>query len=139
MVTKIHNSLCELSLHTFVSYILEAASKKHVCVVIIAHILSQVLLLFLSCGCCCLSLLLFTGWFFVVCLLVDRKVPMMLLVLLLTEGPHIELFIVVCLQEGAMMRDVILAIRADEAHHRVVNHTLSSMDQHLHNPSPPGH
>ena len=25
------------------------------------------------------------------------------------------------------MRDVILAIRADEAHHRVVNHTLSSL------------
>ena len=26
-----------------------------------------------------------------------------------------------------MMRDVILAIRADEGHHREVNHTLGSM------------
>lgn len=32
------------------------------------------------------------------------------------------------------MRDVILAIRADEAHHRVVNHTLSSI--HLDDPNP---
>ena len=30
-------------------------------------------------------------------------------------------------QEGAMMHDVILVIRADEAHHRLVNHTLSNI------------
>lgn len=42
------------------------------------------------------------------------------------------------LPEGAMMRDTILAIRADEAHHRVVNHTLSSMKQHERNPHKPG-
>ncbi|EDO43866.1 predicted protein [Nematostella vectensis] len=38
------------------------------------------------------------------------------------------------LKEDAVMRDVILAIRADEAHHRVVNHTLSSI--HLDDPNP---
>ena len=43
-----------------------------------------------------------------------------------------------CAQDDAMMRDVILAIRADEAHHRVVNHTLSSMDQNESNPYQPG-
>lgn len=37
-----------------------------------------------------------------------------------------------------MMRDVILAIRADEAHHREVNHTLSSMDSDKQNPFEPG-
>ena len=37
-----------------------------------------------------------------------------------------------------MMRDVILAIRADEAHHRIVNHTLSSMKQDEKNPHGPG-
>ncbi len=37
-----------------------------------------------------------------------------------------------------MMREVILAIRADEAHHRVVNHTLSNMKQHESNPYQPG-
>ena len=37
-----------------------------------------------------------------------------------------------------MMRDVILAIRADEAHHRQVNHTLSSMDPKKPNPFGPG-
>ncbi len=37
-----------------------------------------------------------------------------------------------------MMRDVILAIRADEAHHRVVNHTLGSMDESDQNPHKPG-
>ena len=37
-----------------------------------------------------------------------------------------------------MMRDVILAIRADEAHHRVVNHTLSSMQNDDLNPHKPG-
>ena len=41
-------------------------------------------------------------------------------------------------QEGAMMRDVILAIRADEAHHRLVNHTLSNMKSHDTNPYKPG-
>ena len=41
-------------------------------------------------------------------------------------------------QEGAMMRDVVLAIRADEAHHRVVNHTLSSMAPSDPNPYLPG-
>ena len=33
----------------------------------------------------------------------------------------------VILQDNAMMRDVLLAIRADEGHHREVNHTLASM------------
>ena len=32
-----------------------------------------------------------------------------------------------CPQADAMMRDVLLAIRADEGHHREVNHTLGSM------------
>ena len=36
------------------------------------------------------------------------------------------------------MRDVILAIRADEAHHRVVNHTLGSMHLNEKNPFSPG-
>ena len=36
------------------------------------------------------------------------------------------------------MLDVILAIRADEAHHRVVNHTLASMKQRDFNPYKPG-
>jgi len=38
----------------------------------------------------------------------------------------------------AMMRDVILAIRADEAHHRLVNHTLGSMKLKDQNPFKPG-
>jgi len=42
------------------------------------------------------------------------------------------------LGEKAMMRDVILAIRADEAHHRVVNHTLGDMDLKQKNPFGPG-
>lgn len=42
------------------------------------------------------------------------------------------------LPEGAMMRDVILSIRADEAHHRIVNHTLSSMKPSDQNPYGPG-
>jgi len=42
------------------------------------------------------------------------------------------------LEEGAMMRDVILAIRADEANHRVVNHTLGDMDLKEKNPFRPG-
>ena len=37
-----------------------------------------------------------------------------------------------------MMRDVILAIRADEAHHRFVNHTLGSLDKDKANPFGPG-
>ena len=41
-------------------------------------------------------------------------------------------------QDDAMMRDVILAIRADEAHHRDVNHTLSSMPPDKQNPFGPG-
>ena len=35
---------------------------------------------------------------------------------------------------GATMRDLILAIRADEAHHRDVNHTLASMKLRDKNP-----
>ncbi|XP_065052813.1 uncharacterized protein LOC135682036 [Rhopilema esculentum] len=42
------------------------------------------------------------------------------------------------LQDDAMMRDVILAIRADEAHHRFVNHTLGSLDKDKANPFGPG-
>jgi len=42
------------------------------------------------------------------------------------------------LPEDAMMRDVILVIRADEAHHRLVNHTLGSMDLKDKNPFKPG-
>ncbi|XP_071941861.1 uncharacterized protein [Antedon mediterranea] len=38
----------------------------------------------------------------------------------------------------AMMRDVILAIRADEAHHRDVNHTLGTMKMTDQNPFGPG-
>ena len=37
-----------------------------------------------------------------------------------------------------MMRDVILAIRADEAHHRLVNHTFSTMKGAIRNPFGPG-
>lgn len=40
--------------------------------------------------------------------------------------------------DGSTMRDVILAIRADEAHHRVVNHTLSSLPLCAPNPFLPG-
>lgn len=42
------------------------------------------------------------------------------------------------LPKDALMRDVILAIRADEAHHRMVNHTLGSMDLKDDNPFKPG-
>ena len=38
------------------------------------------------------------------------------------------------LGEDAMMRDVILAIRADEAHHRSVNHTLGDIGGKQKNP-----
>ena len=37
-----------------------------------------------------------------------------------------------------MMRDVLLAIRADEGHHREVNHTLGSMKSSDTNPFGPG-
>ena len=43
------------------------------------------------------------------------------------------------LEKDALMRDVILAIRADEAHHRDVNHTLGSLKQSDDNPFPPGY
>ncbi|KAL4228363.1 hypothetical protein ACF0H5_011411 [Mactra antiquata] len=42
------------------------------------------------------------------------------------------------LSEDATMKDVILAIRADEAHHRLVNHTLASMKPTDYNPYEPG-
>ncbi|XP_070175216.1 uncharacterized protein [Littorina saxatilis] len=42
------------------------------------------------------------------------------------------------LTEDATMRDVILAIRADEAHHRLVNHTLASLKPNQLNPYKPG-
>jgi len=42
------------------------------------------------------------------------------------------------LPESASMRDVILVIRADEAHHRLVNHTLGTMDLKDQNPFKPG-
>ena len=41
-------------------------------------------------------------------------------------------------QPDATMYDVILAIRADEAHHRVVNHTLASLKEDEYNPYKPG-
>ncbi|CAC5386950.1 Ubiquinol oxidase 2, mitochondrial,Ubiquinol oxidase 1, mitochondrial,Alternative oxidase 3, mitochondrial,Alternative oxidase, mitochondrial,Ubiquinol oxidase 1c, mitochondrial,Ubiquinol oxidase 1b, mitochondrial,Alternative oxidase 1, mitochondrial,Ubiquinol oxidase 1a, mitochondrial,Ubiquinol oxidase 3, mitochondrial,Alternative oxidase 2, mitochondrial,Ubiquinol oxidase, mitochondrial [Mytilus coruscus] len=42
------------------------------------------------------------------------------------------------LPDNAKMLDVILAIRADEAHHRVVNHTLASLKEDDYNPYKPG-
>ncbi|GAU99582.1 hypothetical protein RvY_10559 [Ramazzottius varieornatus] len=42
------------------------------------------------------------------------------------------------LPEGATFYDMFAAIRADEAHHRLVNHTLSSMQSHHYNPFKPG-
>lgn len=42
------------------------------------------------------------------------------------------------LAPDALMRDAILAIRADEAHHRFVNHTLGSLDKNQQNPFAPG-
>lgn len=44
-----------------------------------------------------------------------------------------------CLAPDATFRDVVLAIRADEAHHREVNHTFAEMDVNETNPFPPGH
>jgi len=38
------------------------------------------------------------------------------------------------LKENAMVRDVILAVRADEANHRDVNHTFSSLKTDDDNP-----
>lgn len=38
------------------------------------------------------------------------------------------------LNENATMKDVIQVIRADEAHHRDVNHTLADIDLHAPNP-----
>lgn len=81
-----------------------------------------------------LLLLLFVS-FAVVCFCCYCYCLFMLLLLLLF------VFMCVCCycdQEKAMMRDVILAIRADEAHHRVVNHTLSSLDHTSTNPHSPG-
>ncbi|CAH1791596.1 unnamed protein product [Owenia fusiformis] len=43
------------------------------------------------------------------------------------------------LARNATMRDVILNIRADEAHHRLVNHTLGELDTDDTNPYPPGY
>ena len=42
------------------------------------------------------------------------------------------------MQPDAQMRDMILAIRADEAHHREVNHSLSDLKPDDSNPFPPG-
>jgi hypothetical protein len=38
------------------------------------------------------------------------------------------------LPKDSLIRDVLLAIRADEAHHRLVNHTLGSLNQNDQNP-----
>ncbi|CEM10074.1 unnamed protein product [Vitrella brassicaformis CCMP3155] len=43
------------------------------------------------------------------------------------------------LGKKAMLRDVWLAIRADESHHREVNHTFAGMQRNDPNPFPPGH
>ncbi|KAL3837367.1 hypothetical protein ACJMK2_022730 [Sinanodonta woodiana] len=42
------------------------------------------------------------------------------------------------LAPDSTMKDVILAIRADEAHHRIVNHTLASLNPKTYNPYKPG-
>lgn len=42
------------------------------------------------------------------------------------------------MKEESTMRDVVLTIRADEAHHRLVNHTLASMKETDYNPYKPG-
>jgi hypothetical protein len=44
-----------------------------------------------------------------------------------------------CLGEKATLRDVVLAIRADEAHHRDVNHNFASMPPDQANPVKPYH
>ena len=55
---------------------------------------------------------------------------------------HIELVFIndswLFFQDDATMRDTILAIRADEAHHRIVNHTLASLKPTDYNPYEPG-
>jgi len=43
------------------------------------------------------------------------------------------------LKPDALMRDVIAMIRADEAHHRNVNHDFASLDPESPNPFKPGH
>jgi len=43
------------------------------------------------------------------------------------------------LPENAKMLDLLLHIRADEAHHREVNHTFASLDADSMNPYKPGH
>jgi len=43
------------------------------------------------------------------------------------------------LQPNATMRDLILVIRADEAHHRDVNHEFASLSPEAANPFPPGY
>lgn len=43
------------------------------------------------------------------------------------------------LKPDATMQDVIMNIRADEAHHRIVNHTLGSLKPDDYNPYLPGH
>uniref|UniRef100_A0ABM0MV30 Alternative oxidase, mitochondrial-like n=1 Tax=Saccoglossus kowalevskii TaxID=10224 RepID=A0ABM0MV30_SACKO len=57
---------------------------------------------------------------------------------LLEEAENERMHLMTALQEDAMMRDVIEVIRADEAHHRVVNHTLGSLDKDAKNPYGPG-
>ncbi|KAK3766470.1 hypothetical protein RRG08_059288 [Elysia crispata] len=42
------------------------------------------------------------------------------------------------MKPDSTMRDVILAIRADEAHHRIVNHSLASLRKDEFNPYKPG-
>jgi len=42
------------------------------------------------------------------------------------------------LRDNATIRDVLMVIRADEAHHRLVNHKFGSMNPDEDNPFPPG-
>jgi hypothetical protein len=41
--------------------------------------------------------------------------------------------------DDAKWRDVVALIRADEAHHREVNHTFANLQLEQDNPFPPGH
>ena len=43
------------------------------------------------------------------------------------------------LAEGAKIRDVFECMRADESHHRDVNHTFANMGSKERNPFPSGH
>lgn len=43
------------------------------------------------------------------------------------------------LPQDAKWRDVVAVIRADESHHRDVNHTFASLYLEQDNPFPPGH